>query len=288
MFARSKPLVSAMEYIEVCIQAPPTAHEILIAELSFLNFDVFEERDDALSAFVAESFFDDNAVKQVIEQYADKFALSYTFRKIPFQNWNKEWESNFEPVALDDLLYIRAPFHDHVEGYKYNITISPKMSFGTGHHPTTLLMIRLMSSLQIEGLRVLDAGTGTGILAIMAKLMGSGDVEAYDYDPICVENAAENFSLNAVSGIKLFEGKAADIRYEQAVFDIITANINRNVLLHDMPYYATWLKKGGLLLLSGFYIPDIAALEALAGTLGLQKQKDITSGEWASVQFVKE
>lgn len=277
-----------MEYIEVLIQGPAHLFEILVAELSLIDFDHFEERDTELAAYQPAEKFDDTALKQIIEQYALQFPLSYTIKKIPYQNWNAEWESNFQPVALDDFLYIRAPFHPDAEGYKYRLVIQPKMSFGTGHHPTTLLMIRQMALIDLVAKQVLDAGTGTGILAIMAEKMGAKLVEAYDFDSVCVENSLENLALNQCRKIHVFEARAERLMYEDGHFEVILANINRNVLLHDLPIYARLLKSGGNLIMSGFYIQDVPILHQEAEKQGLKKTNEITSGEWACVRFMKE
>jgi ribosomal protein L11 methyltransferase len=224
--------------------------ELLIAKLSEVGFDGFEEEPGKLVAYCSEDVFDEPAVKELLQAQG----LSFEKTVIAPQNWNEVWERNFSPVVVDDFVAVRASFHQPIAGVVHEIVITPKMSFGTGHHATTWMMMQQMRKLDFAGKDVFDFGTGTGILAILAKKLGAVNVTAIDIDEWSITNAQENFDNNDVAGIML--GQAATPEVIQGEFDVILANINKNVLMEYMPVLAGKLKTGGKLLLSGLLAED--------------------------------
>lgn len=273
-----------MDYFELSLNVEPDFSEILMAELAEIGFDSFVETDEGLQAYVLESEFQERSLKELMETYASKTPLSYSLKKIEKQNWNKEWESNFSPIEVLDKVYIRATFHDPAdEKFKYEIIITPKMSFGTGHHETTSQMMELQLDIEHTDKIVLDVGTGTGILAILAAKLGATKVHAFDIDEWSVENTIENIQLNDTSLVTIELGTINT--QKQEVYDIVLANINRNILLDEIPKYATFTSD--YLLLSGFYEHDIADIQQKAEASGLKKIKHISKNNWAAVVFRK-
>ncbi|WP_373400530.1 50S ribosomal protein L11 methyltransferase [Algoriphagus halophilus] len=205
---------------------------------------------------------------------------------MPKVNWNEEWEKNYDPIEVDDLVFVRASFHDPAPGFQYEIVINPKMSFGTGHHATTYQMLKHQAEIDHKGKRVLDVGSGTGILAIMAHLLEAQEIEAFDIDEWCVENGNENFDLNGLS-TRMDIGTIREVN-PQGKFDIILANINKNILLDEMEIYAELLDSKGFLLLSGFYTEDIEDLLDHAAPLGLSLYKKNSKDNWAALILQKD
>jgi ribosomal protein L11 methyltransferase len=252
----------------------------LVADFGFDSFDYTEEgftayipEEQALQVSLSELRFDD-------------FTYSYDIEKIAPTNWNAEWEKNFEPVKVDNLLVIRAPFHVQDPSVQLNIVIMPKMSFGTGHHQTTRLMCRELFGLPLAGRRLLDMGCGTGVLAIAAKKLGAADVLGIDIDEWSVENSMENCTVNGCSDIVIKKGDVALLNNE-ALFDVILANINKNILKADMPHYAGKLGPGGQLLLSGFFTTDVEELKAVAARHSLSFKAMRHENEWAMMVLEK-
>ncbi|WBL42454.1 50S ribosomal protein L11 methyltransferase [Algoriphagus halophytocola] len=274
-----------MDYLEFKIKCLDEFREILIAELSMIGFDSFLETEEGIDAYALRSDFDQAEFDEVIAKYKDEAQVTLEEGILPKVNWNAEWEKNYDPIAVDDLVYVRASFHTPQPQYKHEIIINPKMSFGTGHHATTFQMLRHQGQIDHQGKRVLDVGSGTGILAVMAHLLGASSVEAFDIDDWCVENGNENFDLNVLE-TRMKLGTIREVN-PSGEFDIILANINKNVLLDEMEIYVQLLKENGDLLLSGFYTEDIEDLQACAKQLGLDLVSSQSKDNWAALILKK-
>jgi len=275
-----------MDYLEFKIKCLEEFQEILIAELAEIGFDSFLENEDGIDAYILESEFNREKFSEIISEYQEAGQISLTEGLMPKVNWNEEWEKNYDPIEVEDLVYVRASFHESKPGFKHEIVINPKMSFGTGHHATTYQMLRHQGELDHTGKRVLDVGSGTGILAIMAHLLGARQVEAFDIDDWCVDNGNENFDLNDLS-TRMGLGTIREVN-PSGSFDIILANINKNVLLDELVIYSGLLTPNGFLLLSGFYTEDIEDLVNTAATLGLALQKKSSKDNWAALILQKD
>ena len=275
-----------MQYLEFKISCKESFREILIAELAEVGYDSFLETDEGFDAYIQEDLFDRNAYQQVIDQYQDTASLQVTEAIMPKVNWNEEWEKNYDPIEVGDQVYVRASFHQPRAEFKYEILINPKMSFGTGHHATTFLMLSHQLTIDHSEKRVLDIGAGTGILAIMAHQLGAGHIEAFDIDEWCVENGNENFDLNGMSGVRMGKGTVREVK-PQGEFDIVLANINKNVLLDEMDVYATLVKTNGYLLLSGFYEHDVLDVAEKAFQYGFVEKELKTKDDWAALILEK-
>jgi ribosomal protein L11 methyltransferase len=277
-----------IDYTEVEVLVGETAFiDILIAELGAMGYETFEEIEGGFRAYLPVPDFDIEALEAVLTPYSESTFVSYSHKIIPGQNWNEEWEKNFPAVIIGDDVYIRASFHEPNPVVKFDIVINPKMSFGTGHHATTSLMVAYQLELDHNDKRVLDAGTGTGVLAIMAEKLGAAYINAYDIDPWPVENTKENLAINHCTKTEVWQGVASDLVLFEP-FDIVLANINRNVLLSEMTYYAGFLKQGGNLLLSGFYEEDIPILQESANNAGFTYiTKRVSPLRWSMLHFVK-
>lgn len=265
-------------FTELIIETPEENFELLIAELADLGFESFVEGETSLQAYITSDIFDDQAVRELQNQYS----FQYTYQHLQKVNWNEEWEKNYQPVEVEDKVRIRAVFHEPKPHFTHEILITPKMSFGTGHHETTSLMLEHQLGISHQSKKVLDAGCGTGVLAIMAHFLGATDIEAFDNDDWAVENTKENIELNNCSHIRVYLGTIETVD-AQKTFDIILANINRNVLLADIPAYANLLVKDGFLLLSGFYEEDVADILALAQSSGLELVSKKSKNNWVSL-----
>ena len=260
------------------------ANEILIAELGELGFESFEETQTGLEAYIQTKDWNEDILDNVFALQSDEFTISYTYEEIEQVNWNLEWEKNFEPIHVDDKVSVIAPFHKKT-GMEYEIIIEPKMSFGTGHHETTHLMIKHLLELDLTNKSVLDMGTGTGILAIFAEMKGATPIDAIDIDEWCFINTEENVEKNNCKHITAYQGDASMLVVQK--YDVIIANINRNILLNDMDTYNKCLNSGGKLLLSGFYTQDISFIEEKTKSLGLTIQKTYTKNNWVGLQLDK-
>jgi ribosomal protein L11 methyltransferase len=251
-------------HIEIIFPVTDTElQQVLIAQLSEEGFEGFEETEEELRAFIPETLFKKDRVKEI----AASHAITFTEQVIEGQNWNAVWESNFEPVAVDDFVAIRADFHEPVKGVEFEIVITPKMSFGTGHHATTFMMLRQMRQLDFRNKKVVDFGTGTGVLAILAEKMGAAEIIGIDYDDWSIENATENCQHNQCSRIRLSQ---ADNAAGMEKADIILANINKNVILDNLTYLKNALNDGGVLLLSGLLTTDEEDIVSAAMPLSLR------------------
>ena len=275
-----------MDYLEFKITCLEEFREILIAELAEIGFDSFMETEEGLDAYAPQNEFDREAFNEIVEKYSLPAQISMHESIMPKVNWNEEWEKNYDPIAVEDLVFVRASFHEPVEGFKYEIVINPKMSFGTGHHATTFQMLKHQGEIDHQGKRVLDVGSGTGILAIMAHLLKAKEVEAFDIDEWCVENGNENFDLNGLT-TRMDIGTIREVN-PQGIYDIILANINKNVLLDEMEIYASLMPAEGYLLLSGFYTEDIDDLMEVAQPLGFKLLKSNSKDNWAALILQKE
>ena len=257
--------------------------EILIAELGYAGFESFVETPDGVIAYIQEGDHSESILESIYILSSEEFEITYKFKTIPQTNWNAEWEKNFNPIVVGDQCAIRAPFHDSFE-LKYDIIIEPKMSFGTGHHETTHMMIEHILASNFTNKSVLDMGCGTGVLAILAMKKGALKVEAIDIDNWCYLNSLENISRNECDQIIVLEGDASLLEGKQ--FDVIIANINRNILLNDLSTYVTCLNENASLFLSGFYDSDCALIEASCQKLGLKLETKRTRNNWVALKFV--
>lgn len=276
-----------MNYIEISVEVTPKEQgsDVLIAELSDLGFESFVETDNGFLAYIQETEYNTEILKQFFNDFSSVFAINHSVKTIPQQNWNKEWESNFQPIDVISKCYIRAPFHEPKPGFTFDVVIEPKMSFGTGHHDTTQLMIQQLMELNVEKKALLDMGCGTGVLAIVAAMMGANPITAIDIDDWSVENTVENLSRNNINKVLVHKGNAQIL--EGKFFHTILANINKNVLLADMSIYEKSLEKGGSLVLSGFFETDIQQLTEKANELGFVFKNKKVSNQWAMLHFVK-
>ncbi len=260
--------------------------DLLVAELANLGFDTFEDQDQGFVAYVPTANLDIQALETVLLQEAGDYDLHYDVQELEQQNWNQLWESNFSPIIVDDQIYVRATFHEDRPEFPYQIIIDPKMSFGTGHHQTTSMMLSFVLENDFEGKVVLDMGCGTGILAILASKRGAKEILAVDYDPICVESVKENKELNGTYNIEEKLGSKEAI--EGLKFDTILANINRNILLDQLSVYADDLDAEGELYLSGFYDgEDLTILTEKAASLGFEFKEKKVLDNWCSAKFIK-
>ncbi|MDF2436386.1 MAG: prmA [Bacteroidota bacterium] len=276
-----------MNYIELTVKVEPKEQgsDVLIAQLSELDFESFVENDEGFQAYIKEDLFDESKLNLSLSLYVDFFKISCTSKIIPQQNWNKEWESSFQPIEVDGKCYIRAPFHDPKDGFEFDVIIEPKMSFGTGHHNTTQLMISKLMKLDVKNKSLLDMGCGTGVLAIVASMMDADPITAIDIDDWSYENTVENLSRNNINNVLVHKGDAQIL--QKKVFHTILANINKNVLLADLPVYVQSLEKAGNLILSGFFETDITELKFKATELGLKFEDKAVSEQWTMLHFIK-
>jgi len=259
------------------------AVEILIAELGYAGFESFVETDEGATAYIQKEEWNDNILSDIQILNSDEFEITYTFNEIEQTNWNEEWEKNFNPIVVDDLCAVRAPFHDSFKT-KFDIVIEPKMSFGTGHHETTHMMIQHILKNDFSGKRVLDMGCGTGVLAILAELKGASKIDAIDIDNWCYLNSLENIKRNNCKNITIYEGDATLLKGNK--YDIIIANINRNILLEDLKQYASCLSKDGILFLSGFYENDIKIIETECNKYMLKLVETLERNNWVSLKLL--
>jgi len=276
-----------MDYIEVRITSEaPYAFDILTACLAEIGFDSFETDDDSLKAYITENLFDADVLKQTCDQYLGFFPFEYSIKKIPYQNWNAIWESDFKPITVENKLRVRAVFHEPDPNFPIEIIIQPKMSFGTGHHATTHLVMEFMLGIDFNEKSVLDFGTGTGILAILANKLGALSVWAVDNDPQCIENATENFEINHCETISLGLGGAEASGLNK--YDVIIANITRNTILENIEVISLKLQPHGLLIASGFYEEDLSVLNAKATTKNLVIKQWKTMDKWCAAVYQKD
>ncbi|TVZ27287.1 ribosomal protein L11 methyltransferase [Gillisia sp. Hel_I_86] len=274
-------------YLEVQFKISPTqpGSEILIAELGDAGFESFVENEDGITAYIQTDEFKDQILEDIQILESDEFEITYSSQEIEQVNWNSEWEKNFNPIVVANKCSVRAPFHEKPDT-EYDIVIEPKMSFGTGHHATTHMMLQHILNAEWEGKSVLDMGCGTGVLAILAEMKGATTLDAIDIDNWCYLNTLENIERNNCKNITVSEGTAALLEGKQ--YDVVLANINRNILLEDIPAYGKCLNSGGKLFLSGFYTEDIPAIEEVCTKNGLKFENKLVKNNWTAASFVKE
>lgn len=278
-----------MEYTKLVCKLEPDNEihrEILIAELGGIGFESFSETDEVVEAFIPSAHFSGSLLlDNLLIDYP--FSFKYNVEKIPDQNWNEVWEKNyFKPLLINNQCLIRAPFHTDYPKAQYEIVIEPKMAFGTGNHETTYLIVMEILKSKVVGKKVLDMGCGTGILGILASMMGADSITAIDIDEWAYHNTVENAKYNNIFNLEAKLGGAELLRGEK--YDLILANIQRNILLNDLPSYYEALKKGGQLIMSGFYLEDLAAIQQKAGKLGLKYIGNSEKNNWVAANFILE
>jgi len=268
------------EYIQITFpDLMPEQKEILIAQLSDAGYEGFEETTTGLEAFINKKDFN----KSLLNEITFKYQIQYTKKIIENINWNQLWESNFQPVTVNDFVSIRADFHEPIKNIKHEIIITPKMSFGTGHHATTHMMIEQMQEVDFENKIVFDFGTGTGVLAILAEKLGAQKIKAVDHDDWSIENAIENTTRN---NCKKIEVKKASNAFYENKSDIILANINRNVILENFQLLSQQLNYPGILIVSGFLAEDIDDIINAASSYQLKLEKKLIRNNWLSLRFI--
>ena len=273
-----------MEYIELSctLRNDEGLQDILIAKLGEIGFESFVEEDEVLMAYIQGENYNEQLLKEIFNEklFHD---IPYMMTQIEERNWNAEWESNYPSVLIDERCMVRAPFHEKNPNVEFDIVIEPKMSFGTAHHETTSQMLKLLLDEDVKGLNVLDMGCGTGVLAILAKMKGAASVTAVDNNDWAYENSIENLRRNDIHDQTIILGDASVL--ESKTFDLILANINRNILLKDMHCYSDCLSERGKLFMSGFYEADLPAIKAEALRLGMKFVKHISSNNWVAAVF---
>lgn len=279
-----------MNYTEVRFFIEPYEEyisDLLAEELGEIGFDSFVPTEESLDAYILETAFDESKLISLLTDFPFEVSIEYKVTQIESKNWNEEWEKNFfEPIVIGNDCVIHSSFHKDVPKVKYDIVIDPKMAFGTGHHETTSLVIGELLKMDLEGKTLLDMGCGTAVLAILAAMRGAKGILAIDIDTWCTDNSIENIAINKIGGIEVKLGGAELL--SGLHFDIVLANINRNILLADMEQYAACLSTGGELYMSGFYKEDIPLIEAEANRNGLKLISFNEKNNWVVVKTVKE
>ena len=256
--------------------------EILFAQLQNLPFESFEITENGINAYIKELEFKESLLNQIDLFNKETISIELKFKKIPFENWNLKWERDFKPIEIDSNCVIRADFHKKF-GKKYELIINPRMSFGTGHHETTAMMIKFALKINLKHKSILDMGCGTGILSILASKLGAKKIDAIDNNKLCIENSKQNLLINNCGNINLiFDDK---IVKKTSYYDVILANINLNVLIEQIPNYSNILKSNGDLILSGFYVKDIPKIKNKCKMFGLYITDKIQKNEWCSLRF---
>ncbi|WP_321480755.1 50S ribosomal protein L11 methyltransferase [uncultured Bacteroides sp.] len=280
-----------MKYLEFTFKTQPCTeivNDVLSAVLGDAGFDSFIESDSGLTAYIQQVAFDEKTLKKAIKEFPiEKTEISYSWKEAEDKNWNEEWEKNFfQPIIIGNKCAIHSTFHKDIPKTEYDIIINPQMAFGTGHHETTSLIISELLEADLQGKSLLDMGCGTSILAILAQMRGAYPITAIDIDSWCVSNSKENIVLNHAIGIEVELGDASVLE-KKGPFDIIIANINRNILLHDMPAYVARMNPNAELYMSGFYIEDISMIKDKAQSLGLKFIDSKEKNRWASIKLLK-
>ena len=281
-----------MKYLEFTFRTLPcteTVNDVLSAVPGEVGFESFVEQTDGISAYIQKSLFDETALKEALADFPLPDArIEYSYQEAEDKDWNEEWEKNFfQPIVVGNRCAIHSTFHNDVPRTEYDIVINPQMAFGTGHHETTSLILCELLDSDLKGKSLLDMGCGTSILAILARMRGAAPCTAIDIDEWCVRNSLENIALNHVDNISVFQGDAASLE-GKGPFDVVIANINRNILLNDMKQYVRCMHPGSELFMSGFYVDDIPAIRAEAERNGLNFVHHQEKNRWAAVKFQKQ
>ena len=279
-----------MKYLEFIFHTTPcneTVNDVLTALLGDAGFESFVERPDGIAAYIQANLYNEANLKQTIADYPlPDTGITYSYTEAEDKDWNEEWEKNFfQPIVIGDRCVIHSTFHHDIPQAAYDIVINPQMAFGTGHHETTSLIIGELLDADLQGKNVLDMGCGTSILAILARMRGAASCTAIDIDDWCVRNSLENIDLNHIEGIQVYQGDASSLA-DKGPFDVVIANINRNILLADMGHYTARMNQGATLFISGFYTEDIPVLQAEAERLGLRYDRQREKNRWAAVRFI--
>jgi ribosomal protein L11 methyltransferase len=278
-----------MKYSEVyfeCKGGEDWHRDVLMDSLASIGFDTFEEKPSGFCGYIASQQLNEASLESILIQQPVGFEVIYTIKEIQHQNWNELWEQSFQPIVIGDRCYVRASFNPPVEGYEFELVIDPKMAFGTGHHQTTSLMLSHLLDLDVTQQHVADMGCGTGILGILASMKGAKEVVAIDYDPVCCESTLENARINHITNMEVREGEADLLETDH--FQVVLANINRNILLEQMPSYYRSLKQEGYLLMSGFYEgKDLEMLQEKAASLGFRYLDHTSQDRWVAARFQK-
>jgi ribosomal protein L11 methyltransferase len=279
-----------MKYFEIKFKTEPSSEvisDILSAFAAEAGCESFVTEDDGLTAYVQQSLFQEEILKSLLEGFpVPDVKIDYSITEAEDKDWNEEWEKNyFQPIIIDDQCVIHSTFHKNVPKAKYDIIINPQMAFGTGHHETTSLMLGELLQADLKGKIVLDMGCGTSILAIMASKRGAKAVTAIDIDDWCISNSKDNFKLNNITNINVFQGDANSLIGMD--FDVVIANINRNILLQDMHRYVACMQPGSCIYMSGFYVQDIPQIRAEGERLGLTFQHFKEKNNWCVVKLIK-
>lgn len=259
-------------------------NEILVAQLSNLGFEGFIEKSDGIEAYIMDKYYKESLLEEVQILRNTKFSIQFSFKKVEPINWNSKWESSYDPVIVNNKCIVKATFHQTF-GYDYEIIIHPKMSFGTGHHETTNMMIQLILDNQLLNKSILDVGCGTAILSILAEKRGAQSIHAVDIDEWSYENSLENIKLNKCKKINIFKGDIFLVKHKK--FDVIMANINRNILLEQIPQYVSCLNDDGFLFLSGFFEDDISKFKLKIASLNLTLCSKISKNGWVAIKLKK-
>ena len=275
-------LLENLPYISIHFAVPPEEQDLVVAVLSPLPMHGFEQRPHELIAHISTDAFDGDLLNEQLAFLPNP--PNYHIRYQEEKNWNAQWEADYQPVIIGNFCGIRASFHAVISTVQYELIVHPQMSFGTGHHETTQLMVQLMKEEDFQTMEVLDMGTGTGVLGILAYKMGAKQVLCMDVDLWCVENALENCALNQTTGVEV-RLREKMWRPESGQYDRILANINRNVLLKDIPSYVEGLREGGAMLLSGFYTRDCSQLLTLLKQLGMNEVQRISKNDWTALRL---
>ena len=275
-----------MDYLEFDFTITPkeTGNEILTAILADIGFESFVESETGLISYIQDSNFSINMIEELDIMHNNEFSINYKFKTIHDKNWNEEWESSYNPVVISDKCCVRAPFHPKNESCKFDVIIEPKMSFGTAHHETTSLMIEQILLLDMKKKSILDVGCGTAVLSILAAKKGAIDITAIDIDEWAYNNSVENVARNKADFIKVLFG---GIEMAKEKYDVIFANINRNIIIRDINEYTKLLKSNGILLLSGFYEADIPVVSDKAENIGLKLFSHFIKNNWAVLKYIK-